>query len=148
MMTLNECRIQELEQENKELKELTEIIHKRFDRWNRTPLNLDIARKINQLIMIMTEIKPMSDLLLKSVEECKNTRGWDLIPHTLHFNLELLFSECELAARKLSNSTPNATIRELIEKAYMQGQSDEGIDPSYSNAKLCANKLLEGDNNG
>jgi hypothetical protein len=31
-------------------------------------------------------------------------------------------------------------VREAIEKAYMAGQADEGIDPSYSNAQQYADK--------
>lgn len=32
--------------------------------------------------------------------------------------------------------------REQLEQAFMAGQSEEGIDPSYSNAQLYADKVL------
>lgn len=37
-------------------------------------------------------------------------------------------------------------MREIIEGAHMAGQCDAGIDPSYSNAQLYANKVIPNEN--
>jgi len=36
--------------------------------------------------------------------------------------------------------------REQLEQAHMAGQSDAGVDPSYSNAQLYVDAALEADN--
>ena len=42
----------------------------------------------------------MSDLM-KAVEECKLSKGWDGMPYKLHQNIDLLFAECSKSATKI-----------------------------------------------